>query len=329
MGKPQHTCIADDCERPAYKSKPCKAHKDRMAKYGSFNRPCAACGTNLPIGTPGQSTVCDACNVCRVDGCGLERRRNGYCNSHSTRDYIHGGEDNPCRRCGADIPLSAPLGSRYCSSRCRDGECSADGCNTPILAKGLCKSHYRRFKATGDPLRTCAGCGEMIPPNVDGRASFCGDGCKPRCDADDCNEAVRVGGFCSRHWSIYRRHGHLPDLDFECVHCGQLVRRSYADRQQTYNKKSCDACYTKRHRNHHKFRMEVISGGSAVCGICGGGIDLTLVWPAPGCLTIDHVVPIALGGSNLDRNLAPAHFSCNLRKRDNLAPPMEGVLALF
>ena len=47
------------------------------------------------------------------------------------------------------------------------------------------------------------------------------------------------------------------------------------------------------------------------CGICGLVI-------APDNYSVDHIVPLSLGGSNESSNLQPAHRSCNASKRDGL-----------
>lgn len=50
------------------------------------------------------------------------------------------------------------------------------------------------------------------------------------------------------------------------------------------------------------------------CGICGEAIDRTLAAPDPLSPSIDHIVPLARGGSDLIANLQPAHLLCNKRK---------------
>ena len=50
------------------------------------------------------------------------------------------------------------------------------------------------------------------------------------------------------------------------------------------------------------------------CSICGLPINLSLPYPHPWSLTIDHVTPIAKGGETREENLQPAHFKCNRRK---------------
>lgn len=48
-----------------------------------------------------------------------------------------------------------------------------------------------------------------------------------------------------------------------------------------------------------------------LCGRCGLAIDPTLHHTLPGALTIGHIVPISLGGSNDPSNLRPEHSRCN------------------
>jgi len=51
------------------------------------------------------------------------------------------------------------------------------------------------------------------------------------------------------------------------------------------------------------------------CTLCGERIDLTLPAPHPRSFSVDHIVPLALGGHPTDRsNLAPAHYGCNSAK---------------
>ena len=54
----------------------------------------------------------------------------------------------------------------------------------------------------------------------------------------------------------------------------------------------------------HDVRMRVLQA-SNICWLCG----------QPGADSVDHLVPVSLGGAKLDiGNLAPAHLTCNKRR---------------
>lgn len=55
-----------------------------------------------------------------------------------------------------------------------------------------------------------------------------------------------------------------------------------------------------------------------VCALCGLPLDPTLKWPDPMCTTIDHRIPVALGGRSTLDNLQAAHNICNKQKGKKL-----------
>ncbi len=70
-----------------------------------------------------------------------------------------------------------------------------------------------------------------------------------------------------------------------------------------------------KHRAKHRSRK-------AACHICGEPIDYTLKWPDPRCFVVDHVTPIAKGGTHTFDNTAAAHADCNSKKRARLVAPI-------
>ena len=64
-----------------------------------------------------------------------------------------------------------------------------------------------------------------------------------------------------------------------------------------------------------KFTLaQVIDRDGWVCGICGWPIDRNVPWPDGQSRSIDHVIPISLGGDHVLSNVRLAHLGCNLRK---------------
>jgi 5-methylcytosine-specific restriction endonuclease McrA len=53
------------------------------------------------------------------------------------------------------------------------------------------------------------------------------------------------------------------------------------------------------------------------CGICGGRVSKILRHPDPLSASVDHIIPLARGGTNDPENLQLAHLRCNLSKRDS------------
>lgn len=67
-------------------------------------------------------------------------------------------------------------------------------------------------------------------------------------------------------------------------------------------------------RPYRRNRARVLSGSPA-CAACGHPIDLALADRYdPGYATVDHIVPVTLGGTDDLNNLQPMHRGCNLAK---------------
>ena len=60
--------------------------------------------------------------------------------------------------------------------------------------------------------------------------------------------------------------------------------------------------------------LDIYQRDLGVCYLCSEVIDLTLHFNHRDSFTLDHVIPLALGGDTSYINLASAHRSCNSRK---------------
>ena len=54
-----------------------------------------------------------------------------------------------------------------------------------------------------------------------------------------------------------------------------------------------------------------------ICGLCGQKVSRTRKHPDPLAGSVDHIVPIAMGGTNDLTNLQLAHLQCNWEKRQH------------
>ena len=172
----------------------------------------------------------------------------------------------------------------------------------------------------GDTLR-CRECGESMPVDSfrllasGSRASYC----------SPCQNGM------TRRW----RETHRADLnakrraeyprqeltDRSCGTCGETF--TPATHNARYCGPMCKRAMKLRHmsprrRAAHvaamKLRPQVIELYGSVCYLCGDDIPGGRHYLQPDALTIDHVIPVARGGSDDIENLRPAHRACNIRK---------------
>lgn len=72
-------------------------------------------------------------------------------------------------------------------------QCSVDGCERSVDARGMCSGHYARFRRYGDPL---AG-GPSRDRSADGAA----------CSIEGCGKPRYGRGLCQMHWQRWWKHG--------------------------------------------------------------------------------------------------------------------------
>ena len=98
-------------------------------------------------------------------------------------------------------------------------------------------------------------------------------------------------------------------------------RQKFCDRAAKYHAEHPDQGRARSRRRRARIRGATIGFvdeaavfACGVCYLCGLLIDMNLVWPDPMSKSIDHIVPLARGGSHTMDNLAPTHLHCNLEK---------------
>jgi Restriction endonuclease len=68
---------------------------------------------------------------------------------------------------------------------------------------------------------------------------------------------------------------------------------------------------------------EIFERDKWICQICFEKVNKKLKWPDPGSASIDHVIPIAKGGSHCRQNVVLAHRICNSSKGARNGTPQQ------
>lgn len=309
MADIQSTCSVEYCDNGIKVASAglCNTHYIRVRKTGTPHRTCKTCGAEVYGDPKGRYVYCgDACAQCSVDGCTERFRTNGMCNLHNWRVRKFGTPYKECETCGQDMPPDYGK-AIYCSDDCRP-RCKVSGCDSPYYSTdGFCARHKALDRAHGTPVGkhewveksdeyTCIVCGTKFGPNGRSRQF-----CHPNCQG------------------LYRVYGEsVPSLDFTCAVCDVLIRwEPGPEAWRRRDKKICDRC-----RNAGSTRHGISPGILAKkhgvnCGICGLEVNMEARWPAPDSASVDHIVPVSLGGGHDLENLQLSHWACNHKKRDN------------
>lgn len=254
--------------------------------------------------------------TCSVNGCGKRQVARGWCSGHYQRWRTHGD------------PVAPPQG------RPPRRTCSVDGCDELSNARGLCGLHYQRARRNGDL------------PDVE-------PGSPSTCKVDGCDGRVGGYGWCPKHYSRWRIHGSpegpgnlepegRPALGTKwcrrCMAYRPLAEFYVGKKGPEGPCKSCRAIRDKRYRKANPPRtrsdknrrrraleraaaserytaLDIAERDGWVCQICRKRIGRTLRFPHPRSLSIDHIIPLAVGGDDTRANVQAAHFRCNAAKR--------------
>lgn len=209
---------------------------------------------------------------------------------------------------------------RYCSRECwnrkylpRGTPCTVPGCDKPIKGRNLCAMHWARWRKHGST-------------DLPHRPTY------TACQVTGCARTPRSSSnpWCETHYYRLRRRGTLELLGPEqvertCTHCDESFTG-------TKNAKFCSRTCKQRHDAHHYQRRVradndrdhittdyVGNRDNWCCHLCGKRINQALTHPHKHSATIDHLVPLSLGGLHRLENVAIAHSSCNKAKGNRAA----------
>lgn len=170
----------------------------------------------------------------------------------------------------------------------RDGRfvpkvCAVAGCEREHHANGWCRLHWRRERESGTPQPDRPLRGEVV------------DGAKWCCGCDTLKPLAAFARCASRRDG---RNGYCRDCVGAWRRANTELRRA-AHWAREANKRAAEGVAT---AEQIEARIAYYGGR---CWMCGDSAT-----------QLDHVKPLAHGGSNWPANLRPACAPCNIRKRD-------------
>ena len=219
--------------------------------------------------------------------------------------------------------------------------CIIEGCVKPAAGRGWCRMHYMRWHRHGDPLGvapakpipTCS----VVDCGLDSKSLGM---CQKHYDAEryrlksqdeQWREAQRVKN--REQWEKHRDRRLQEMRDYYAQNSEHLKLRAAGNRQLVGRAElSTRSRKTYAKRLEHYREMKRISRSKRRAKVAGNGIfaisdreiGRLLDNPCAYCgttataRTIDHIIPIAKGGSHSIGNLAAACESCNKSKRDSI-----------
>lgn len=188
-----------------------------------------------------------------------------------------------CAHCGAPFATSRS-DKRYCGKPCQEAanprRCDQPGCSKPHRARGLCTTHYNQQLQPDrhrKSMTTCTVCGSsLIRASTSTRRPSCSVACRSALSGHDGS----VGAYT---WA--------NDAAHRAREAGALVVQVFG-------------------------REQVFDRDGWTCQCCGLVVSLDTDALDPRSATVDHVIPISIGGEHSLANAQCLCLRCNSIKQD-------------
>lgn len=242
----------------------------------------------------------------------------------------------------------AELYCQDCGANIRHRHWTAKYC-VPCAAKRRKASWHAWDDRRRPMVEQCTGCGKPFPaPQV---LQFCSRSCNAKRGRASqtlpepvTRACVACGGsFSTNHprrtacgrtclaWA-YLHPGVVRVLDRECLHCLTPFRAKTAKRRFCSPGCSQASGRSRREKRLNGVFIEEVSKTVVAdrdkwtCQLCNKRVLKKLSYPHPMSWSLDHVVPISLGGEHSYANAQLAHLVCNIRKGNRISEPVQLAL---
>lgn len=225
-----------------------------------------------------------------------------------------------CTRNRTPKPASGPQ-SLYCSRSCRDKATYPQ--RQERLAKERAQEAARRLAERG--ATTCPHCAVEFVPERTAQQLYCSARCRSAstrdsrvamCSVEACDRPMRAKGLCNSHYKAQSPNRAAWSKGRRETRRANLRRKTQLRRARLSGDLAAEVID----------RNDVGDRDAWLCGLCAEVVDADLLWPDPLSASLDHVVPLSLGGKHVLTNVQISHLRCNVAKGNRVPiAPMRGA----
>jgi hypothetical protein len=189
--------------------------------------------------------------------------------------------------------------------------CSVDGCDSPYHAHGLCGRHCAAQRYASPEGRAKSLAWHASPA---GRASHARSKAAYRASPEGQQAEAAYRASAKRKAALMK---YTAGEKFKT----QQARYRATSRGKASTKRSVDR-YRAQKAGVRFWPMslaELVERDNGTCQLCGQVVRADAKFPHPMSPSVDHIVPLSLGGPHIAENLQLAHLVCNIRKGNRVA----------
>jgi hypothetical protein len=289
---------------------------------------CARCKRNLPVAAfkldpkmrCGRGSWCSDCHRAARRRSRI-RHKEKYNDQRAKQPRV---VEATCPTCGAKVegPRKGGTPKRYCSDTCRwkahqqVRPATCEHCREDYLAARVAQRYCSHDCHDAARVKPCIGCGAKVRREQRGER-YCTAACKKRSMARRVLAAAMADNAPRRTW-----------IAGWCRHCGEAFVFNQAN--ATYCSRRCTTRAgndvrkqrVRAARTEDVWRSKVYRRDRWCCQLCGDPVDRDAQVPHPLAPTLDHILPLSLGGEHSYGNVQLAHFICNSRKGATCEPQL-------
>ncbi len=210
-----------------------------------------------------------------------------------------------CQQCGIEYHPKSKERNKFCSQ-----DCFVESRKKPEEQKPKLTQH-------------CIVCGVVIGTNT--AKKYCSEKCRYeenkekylKQQREAYTPTAKVDRTCSICGNIFKGKKTLAFCSSEC--------RTVKAKEDKANQQSRRRAIKKKAFVSRVIRNEIYNRDEWMCQICGKKVDNNKKAPHPLSPSIDHIIPLAKGGTHEPKNVQLAHFYCNSKKSDGLVESGEGL----